>query len=562
MARVFRAELAGPEGFRKPVAIKIIRGSLASLKTGLIHEARLGGLLGHPNIVSTIDFGEQDGHLFIAMELVDGWTLAEVLASRGALPPEIALEIAAQVCDGLDHAHHLHDGGVPTHLVHRDLKPSNVILDRAGRVLVMDFGIARSAHLHGNTTADGMTKGTPTFMSPEQAMGRPVDRRSDLFAMGILLYEMLTGRPLFGGDNLAAVMFSIFEVESRLADPLHREPLARHREIEAVVLRCLRRDPAERFSTAMELGDTIRAVQDRLGPRPRLREWLTRSASPETPRPEPPGPTPDQVPPSTSAATQVQLPPPPGPPTPTRLLPAAGTVGPATDELPLTGWTAPRTGPPPVATVVLVVGALGLMGAAFLAPRDTGKRGDPGGTAEHTGTPPPTPGPTPTPATVQVSSVTARPVTPAQATATPLRAPPSTTPPGAPPAIAPNESAPQTPVRAVPGSPNLAIEPGGRLVHSPPATVTVGSPLHLSARVEPATLPCRPWVVHHPLGSDDSTRTPMQSGPGGTWDARLPVPYDEAFRQGVAYQILCDPGSGPALVFPATGFQAVPALAR
>ena len=151
MARVFRAELQGPEGFRKPTAIKIVRSSVASdnerLRTSLINEARLGGLLHHPNVVDTYDFGEQDGLPYIAMEYIRGIGLEKVLFLVDPLPPAIAAEIAIQICAGLDHAHNLEDVEGDSELVHRDLKPSNVILSRDGLVKVMDFGIAKAEAL-------------------------------------------------------------------------------------------------------------------------------------------------------------------------------------------------------------------------------------------------------------------------------------------------------------------------------------------------------------------------------------------------------------------------------
>ena len=524
MARVFRAELEGPEGFRKPAAIKIIRGAVAargeSLRRSLIQEARLGGLLSHGNIVSTLDFGEQDGHLFIAMELVQGWTLADVLETSGALPPELALEVAAQICDGLDHAHDLADRGVPTNLVHRDLKPSNVIIDRLGQVKVMDFGIAKATNQHGNTTAQGMTKGTPTYMSPEQARGLAVDRRSDLFVVGALLYELVTGARLFGGDTLAAVLYSVIEVEARLADPLTLAPLHVAPGLDAVVSRCLRVDPEARYADAAQVEAELRAVQDQLGQRTRLRDWVRAVLIPADSAA--PVAAPDEVP-------------------PTRLL-SADSRGPSfLDE--------DTPGAQPVATtrqgrtirsVLLgVVIAAALVGLGVLV--------IPALTTSESGTDP----------TASVAEVVAPPEAPEFFPAEPATA----SPPSVPVAERPTPRAEPAVPAPTPAPP---VGEPARLHHRPPKRVTVGVPAHLSIRIVPASLPCEPVVLHGPFTDGRRERTPMTSRGGGRWDAEVPVPYEESYRTGLRYVILCGGDGGEPVPFPGTsgGVHDVQALAR
>ena len=279
MARVFRAELKGPRGFRKKAAVKVIRATLGGqneqLTRALIHEARLGGLLHHPNVVETYDFGEFDGQAWIAMELVTGIGLDKLLAIREPVPPPVALEITAQICAGLAHAHELADDDRPAPLVHRDLKPSNVMISDSGLVKVLDFGIAKATHISGNTTETGLTKGTPAYMSPEQAAGSEVDPRSDLFAVGALLYELLTGKRFFAGDTVFQIMMNVVRVEELLKEP------ARLEAVEAacpgageVVMRALRSDRADRYDNARQLEQAVRAMQGPvLAPGP-IKHWL------------------------------------------------------------------------------------------------------------------------------------------------------------------------------------------------------------------------------------------------------------------------------------------------
>ncbi len=279
MARVFEAELVGHEGFRKRAALKVIRSGIgrneARLRKALIKEARLGGLLHHPNVVETYDFGENNGQAWIAMEIVRGMGLDQLLSEGQALPPSIALEVAGQICQGLEHAHNLTDGDEPTPLVHRDLKPSNVMVAHSGLVKVLDFGIAKATHIAGHTTETGMTKGTPAYMSPEQAAGDEVDARSDLFALGCIIYELLTGRRFFRGDTVYAIMLQVIKVDDLVADPETFAPVeAVVPGISDVLRRCLVRDASKRWSSARELERSVRALQGSLPLPGPIRDWL------------------------------------------------------------------------------------------------------------------------------------------------------------------------------------------------------------------------------------------------------------------------------------------------
>jgi len=266
MARVFRAEINGPQGFRKPAAVKVVRGAVGaaddSRRKSLVREARLGGLLHHPAIVETYDFGEVDGHLFIAMELVHGAPLDRLLKEAGRFPPSIALQVAIAMCAALGHAHGATLDGKRVDLVHRDLKPGNVLVSTIGEVKVADFGIAKAGLDGGGTlTATGVAKGTPYYMSPEQASGEPVDARSDLFALGTMLHEMVTGQRLHQGDSLPAIAMALILVDERMSTQNLLGPVDDFVPgLAAILGRCVRRDPDERYASAAALAVDLRAL--------------------------------------------------------------------------------------------------------------------------------------------------------------------------------------------------------------------------------------------------------------------------------------------------------------
>lgn len=197
-AEVFRAEVEGAEGFAKTLVVKCLRPALADepeLVEGLAREAKLAQRLHHGNIVQVLDFGVQDGHPYVVMEHVDGCSLHELLedlrrrGERMELPE--ALFVVEEVAAALRYAHGLTDDqGVPLRLVHRDVKPRNVLVSREGVVKLVDFGIAKLADAHGDTLP-GVIKGTPAWLAPEQALGRGVDARTDVFALGRLLRELV-----------------------------------------------------------------------------------------------------------------------------------------------------------------------------------------------------------------------------------------------------------------------------------------------------------------------------------------------------------------------------------
>ena len=278
MARVYRASRVGPRGFSKEVALKLL--DPAATKTdqqiaALTDEARLGGLLRHPNIVATDEFGQVGQHFFIALELVDGWTLDKLLdhqAKKGvAVPRAAALEILISLCRGLAHAHSLTDrDGSLLHVVHRDVKPGNVMISRRGEVKVMDFGIAKAA-TNIYLTQVKTTRGTPLFMSPEQVMGEDLDARSDLFSLGGILQELVTLAPTFRQTEMIAVLRAVLDVDIGEAIERVRSTWP---EILPVFLRCMQEKPDERYPDALTLARDLEQLRRQTSSQIGVAEWV------------------------------------------------------------------------------------------------------------------------------------------------------------------------------------------------------------------------------------------------------------------------------------------------
>jgi eukaryotic-like serine/threonine-protein kinase len=234
MASVF---LARDTELDRAVALKLLAENLGgdeSVRRRFVREARLAARLSHPNVVSVFDAGEDDGRPYIVMEYVDGENLAELLARRGRVPPDEARGLALQAAQGLAHAH-------AAGLVHRDVKPQNLILGNDGVLKVADFGIARAAETTALTQA-GTVLGTAAYLSPEQALGEEVTPATDVYSLGVVLYELLSGRPPFKVetlDDLAQRPEMEVAPVSELAPEVPRD-------LEDVVMRCLARNPAYR----------------------------------------------------------------------------------------------------------------------------------------------------------------------------------------------------------------------------------------------------------------------------------------------------------------------------
>ena len=263
MADVYLAVSRGPMGFNKLVVVKRLRDSLAeepSFLNMFLDEARLAARLNHPNVVHTYEVGEHDGHYFIAMEYLDGQsvqTLLRAVAKKGSkLSAPMCARIVADALAGLHHAHELKDyDGTPLNIIHRDVSPHNVFVTYEGQVKLVDFGIAKAA-LSRTQTEVGVLKGKVAYMAPEQAMGVPLDRRADLFAMGIVLWELLTGQRLMAGETAAVTLHRLLNKPvPRVSEVL---PSVDPR-LDAIVARALEKDPNARFATAQEMRDALEA---------------------------------------------------------------------------------------------------------------------------------------------------------------------------------------------------------------------------------------------------------------------------------------------------------------
>lgn len=258
MAEVYRAVISGPEGFEKELVLKRILPRLSDtgdFKTMFIREAKISALLIHPNIVQIFDFGEAEGAYFIAMESVQGVTLREALTTlrkgERAMPHLIAADITRQMCLGLDYAHSLHGpDGLPLEIVHQDISPTNLMLAFNGSVKILDFGIVRAASFAEEDAKKGLIKGKVSYLSPEQIHVRPFDARADIFAVGVVFHEMLTGRRLFQARN------DIGRMRQLLAQPI-LPPSALNatipRELDRIALQALAIDPTARYQTAGEM---------------------------------------------------------------------------------------------------------------------------------------------------------------------------------------------------------------------------------------------------------------------------------------------------------------------
>src|ERR1700730_12293528 len=243
MAEVYRArdQLLAP-----PVALKVLFHELSvdrSFVERFRREAQAAANLSHPNIVPVFDWGEDNGTYFIVMEFVDGRALSSILRTAGPLHPDRAAEIAADVAGALSYAHR-HGVG------HRDVKPGNVLITEEGTIKVTDFGIARAVNTEESLTQTGAVMGTATYFSPEQAEGMGVDSRSDLYSLGVVLFEMVTGRPPFLGDTPVAVASK--HVREHPPAPREVNPGVPP-DLEAIILKCLAKSADHWYATGDDL---------------------------------------------------------------------------------------------------------------------------------------------------------------------------------------------------------------------------------------------------------------------------------------------------------------------
>jgi serine/threonine-protein kinase len=282
MATVHFGRLAGEGGFSRIVAIKCMHKHLAEdpdFRAMFLDEARLAARIQHPNVVSTIDVGSSDEEMFLVMEYVTGESLAALIRAASRLgeriPTSIAIRIVVDALYGL-HAAHVatDDAGAPLSIVHRDVSPQNILVATDGHARVLDFGIAKAAG-RSHTTRDGQLKGKFRYMAPEQVRDSPVSAQTDVYAASVVLWELLTGQPLFKGTNDAAIVARVLEgtiiAPSKLIPSLPRE-------LDALVLRGLAREPLERFPSAEAMAEALESASEATTAR-QVGAWVGRMAS-------------------------------------------------------------------------------------------------------------------------------------------------------------------------------------------------------------------------------------------------------------------------------------------
>jgi serine/threonine protein kinase len=474
MGEVYLAE--DPHIERK-LAIKTVRlvgrpQEVDDRKKRLLREARAAGRLLHPNVVTLFDAGEAEGLLYLAFELVEGTDLASRL-EKGPLSLREVLRIARQAADAL---HYAHGQGI----VHRDIKPSNILLDPRGRVKVADFGIAKMAGQSTELTMAGSVMGSPQYLSPEQIRGEDLDGRSDIFSLGVVLYELLSGNRPFSGETITTLVYQILHKDPPRISELRAVPP----RLEALLGRMLAKDRDERLATAAEVAGELAAIETELSDEtlaaPAGSEELARTFILPARRPGPTTapslpPVPPPPPPASAAPTApltqapAAIPPPPPPPLPVT---AAGTAP--------RSASGARVWIPIAAVAVLAVALAAAWGLwtmwkarspAEMQTAEAGREaGAPGPTVEPAGSPPrpasaaPPPGATttePTPTAVQerVSPPQTRPEP--QAVPVPQEKPRVQTPPVEAPPPSRREPVVPPPTRDVsrPAAPGPAVEP-------------------------------------------------------------------------------------------------------
>lgn len=255
MAEVFRAVMKGPQGFERELVVKRILAKYSQnpqFVSMFVNEAKISALLSHPNIVQIYEFGHADETYFIAMENVHGVSLRDLMIKlrqeKRRLPFLIAADIARQICLGLHYAHTLAGpDGRPLEIIHRDVTPTNIMLAWNGSAKVVDFGIARAANFAAEDAREGIIKGKISYLAPEQIDRQPMDGRVDVFAAGVVLHEMLTGRKLFQANNDLAKMRQLLATASQPPSALDATV---PRELDRIVMRALERDPDARYPSA------------------------------------------------------------------------------------------------------------------------------------------------------------------------------------------------------------------------------------------------------------------------------------------------------------------------
>jgi serine/threonine protein kinase len=257
MAEVFKARCASPGGFDRTVVVKRIlpvHSRDPEFVRMFVAEAQLLGLLHHPNVVQAYDLGEFDGTLFMVMEYVDGPSLSRVMstlrAAGGQMPFAMAAYFALEVCRALDHVHNLKGSdGEALNVIHRDVTPSNILLTQAGGIKLLDFGVAKYRASQA-LSVEGTVKGKPAYLAPEALEAQAIDKRVDIFSLGIVLHEILTLQSLFESDSQVLTFRKILDLP--IAPPSRARPEVPP-ELDAIVMKALERDLGRRYQTAGEM---------------------------------------------------------------------------------------------------------------------------------------------------------------------------------------------------------------------------------------------------------------------------------------------------------------------
>ncbi|HEU5074317.1 MAG TPA: serine/threonine-protein kinase, partial [Polyangiaceae bacterium] len=274
MAMVWAARMRGTRGFQKIVAVKTMLPKLsedAQFEQMFLDEASLASQIRHPNAVEILDLGEQGGILYLVMEWIEGVPLNQLMKAakrQGGVPAKVAVRIAMQTCAGLHAAHELKDtNGNLVGLVHRDVSPQNILVTFDGVTKVVDFGVAKATAAGDGATQAGQIKGKVGYMAPEQVRGEPIDRRVDVFALGIVLYALTTGKHPFRRESEAATMYNICAPQAVM--PPSKVVPNYPAELEAVIMKALEKDRDKRFASANEvlkaldkLPEDLRATTD------------------------------------------------------------------------------------------------------------------------------------------------------------------------------------------------------------------------------------------------------------------------------------------------------------
>jgi serine/threonine protein kinase len=263
MAELFVASYERQDGFRRTVAVKRVLPHLADKQEFIkmfIREARLAALLRHPNVVQVSDFGKFANTYFLAMEYIRGKNLAEFTAAVKKLPIDQAIFIVTSVAMGLQYSHSKKDdkSGEPLAIVHRDISPQNILVSFEGEVKISDYGISKAAS-EITLTQDGVVKGKLSYLAPEQALGETVDHQADIYALGIVFYEILSGKKMHRFTNAMEALRQISEKKIRPIGELRSDIPD---ELNRIVMKCLEKDKASRYQNAQELLDDLMAFRN------------------------------------------------------------------------------------------------------------------------------------------------------------------------------------------------------------------------------------------------------------------------------------------------------------